>query len=166
MARKEDPIKVIILAGPSGAGKSTYEQLVRDTNQHVPVVTCSADKHFVGADGVYRFDPRQLPAAHAKCLRDFTHAVTGGVGQNGVVVVDNTNTTAIELAPYLALANAYEADVEVHVFGLDTPTEELARRNTHGVPQGTCARMQDNLRATLKAWPPWWPKPTAHGGAQ
>lgn len=55
-------MRVTILRGLPGAGKSTW------TQSHCPgAVVISADDFFVGRDGLYRFNPGRIFAAHAAC---------------------------------------------------------------------------------------------------
>jgi predicted kinase len=61
-----------------------------------------------------------------------------------VIVVDNTNLTALEMAPYVSLAMAYGCPVEIITVKCDP--EVAAKRNRHGVPlaaiKGMAARLQ------------------------
>lgn len=138
---------VTILIGESGSGKSTWAKQNRPG-----AIVCSADDYFV-TGGVYTFDATLLPNAHAACLRRFTEAVRDQISS---IVVDNTNTTLVEIAPYIAVAAAYSADVEVVVMpsmNIDT----LAGRNVHKVPHHTIKRQRDNIETTLAKWPSFWP---------
>jgi predicted kinase len=74
------------------------------------------------------------------------------------VVVDNTNTTLAEIAPYISLASAYGYEVEVVHFPCTLSVS--FQRNTHGVPMTTIEKMNANLKGTLAMWPVYWPKPT------
>ena len=141
---------VIILVGPSGSGKSTFAALHRGD----ATVVCSADDYFATSDGGYDFRPEDLGEAHGACLITFIDAVACEIED---VIVDNTNCTAIEVAPYLAIAQAYGATVEVRVF--DAPLDTLVSRAQHGAPEHAIKRQQANLHAMLADWPPWWPEP-------
>lgn len=144
-------MKLTILAGVSGSGKSTYAKKLGG-------IICSADDHFVDADGVYRFDPSQLGEAHRKCLRN----VVLGLQRFGEhIVVDNTNTTLVELAPYVALGQAFYAQVEIVVV-VGNPAD-AARRNIHGVPHGSVMAMAKRIDEMLHNWPPFWPTPLIVG---
>lgn len=68
------------------------------------------------------------------------------------VVVDNTNTTVAEIAPYAALALAYGHELEIVT--LDCDPAIGAKRNTHGVPLAACNAM--HLRLADRQLPPWW----------
>lgn len=136
------------MMGLPGSGKSTWIKANRPYAQ-----VCSAD-HFFMEDGEYRFDPTKLGEAQGMCLRAFTELVQDGSYD---IVVDNTNTSLVELAPYVALAGAYDHKVEI-VY-LETTPELAAARNTHGVILSTCEKMNRNIANTLRALPPWWPWP-------
>jgi predicted kinase len=139
--------KVIILAGISGAGKSYF------TGKNYPVASvCSADYYFLNQDGEYIFDPSKLPAAHSQCLRKFVETVRAIT--NETVVVDNTNTTVAEIAPYAALALAYGYELTIII--LHTPTSVGAARNQHGVPLKTIQQQNDRLKRLKASLPPWW----------
>lgn len=138
---------VIIMLGVPGSGKSTHAKALQ-----LPIV--SADDAFVGDDGVYRFNPADLPKAHASCLRRFVELVQHGMD----VVVDNTNTSVAEIAPYAALAQAYGH--ELRLLRVECDPEVAATRNVHGVPAETVRAMHARLAATVKLLPPWWPLET------
>lgn len=145
-------MKVTIMVGASGSGKSTYAKPIGGA-------VISADDHFVGADGVYRFDPARIGQAHSECLRDF---VEHARARSSTIVVDNTNSTVMEAAPYLALAMAYGYDVRVVVMdtsALPGRLETLAGRTVHGTPVAAITHMEINIAAE---WPhalPWHWRP-------
>ena len=90
---------VTILVGVPGSGKSHH------TASLTGAVVVSADHHFVElGNGTYAFDPSKLGTAHGQCLRRYTEALQRGESH---VVVDNTNTTLLEMSPYVSLALAY-----------------------------------------------------------
>lgn len=127
---------VIIMSGIPGSGKSTY------TKNHYPTaVICSADQYF-SQDGEYRFDFRKLGPAHGMCLRNFTQALLSEA--DSTIVVDNTNTTTEEIAPYYSLAKAYGATV--HLISFSCEPEVAADRNVHQVPLAACEMMSKRLR--------------------
>lgn len=146
-------MKVVILRGVPGAGKSRY---ARENFPEANV--CSAD-HFFMKDGEYKFDPNKLAQAHGACLRKFIDCI----GVNGevafvpidTVVVDNTGTSVVEIAPYAALANAYGCELEI--ITLEVDPKVAAARNVHGVPETSVLRMAQNLEHGTKQLPPWWP---------
>ena len=140
-------MQVIIMRGIPGSGKSTWAK--KESAQCVRPVTFSADKFFM-VGGSYRFDPTKLGEAHGDCLVGFlSHLRDGGYT---TIFVDNTNTTAVEIAPYYALALAYGADVKI--VRMATPFEVAVIRNTHNVPISTIWKMQQNL--LTERLPPHW----------
>lgn len=145
-------MKVKILCGVSGSGKSTYI-----ANNFPKATVCSADHFFIADNGEYVFDSKKLSEAHAYCLRKFVqHLQAPGLtgGQVGTLVVDNTNTSMQEVAPYAALANAYGFDTEIIVLQADPV--EAHKRNQHCVPLKSVMGQFDRLRGLEKSLPPWW----------
>lgn len=137
-------MKVKVLCGVSGSGKSTLID-----KKFSGALVCSADHHFV-VDGEYRFNPSLLPEAHSACLRKYTEALQAGVE---LVVVDNTNTSVGEVAPYSALALAYGYELEIIV--LSCSPQVGYERNRHNVPLAAVQAQYERL-ASLDL-PPWWP---------
>jgi len=138
---------LVILQGVPGSGKSHF---AADMAVRAMSVTCSADDFFVQlGGGKYAFDPAKLGEAHGACFRKFLAAVREGVE---MVVVDNTNTTPIEIAPYVLGGEAHGYAVEI-VRVLCDP-EVAAARNTHGVPLVAIQAMANRIASFQP--PPWW----------
>jgi predicted kinase len=144
-------MKVYILRGISGSGKSTW---ARGNCRQAWIV--SADSHFTH-EGKYKFNPAELPKAHAHCLQNF---IDHCLKHWGDVIVDNTNCTIAEVAPYVAIAQAYGHEVEVHEFRALVGT--AAAENVHSVPEDTIGRMANALSASMAYYPPYWPQPIIH----
>ena len=147
-------MKVIILCGISGSGKSTLAGKPGDRVKFV----VSADDYFMRDGGYYDFDPALLGEAHADCLRRFVRAIQPGVCSEPTptrVVVDNTNTTVAELAPYAALALAYGYELEIVILHCE-PSVAL-QRNVHNVPERTIMGQYCRLLKLRDSLPPWWP---------
>lgn len=136
---------VIILAGVSGSGKSTIAAMCRGE-------VVSADHFFLDKEGVYQFDPAKLPEAHGWCLRRFVALLQDCTAS---VVVDNTNTTVAELAPYAALALAYGYDLRIVIVECDPRI--AFERNKHGVPLASVEAQASRLACLAASLPPWWP---------
>lgn len=133
--------KVIIMQGVPGSGKSTWAKQYRDyVDENTRIV--SADNFFLHFDGVYRFDPTQLSAAHGECLRTFLMCIDNG---SSTIIVDNTSTTVVEIAPYYAIAEAHGYEVEI--LRVECDCEQAASRNSHGVPRDSVLRLQANINA-------------------
>jgi predicted kinase len=137
-------MQVKIMSGVSGAGKSTF---IKAQNWGSNCVIHSADNFFM-LSGEYKFDARKLSEAHGACLRGYVYYVSDPLslrdGSNPPVqVVDNTNTTLDEIAPYYALARAYGYDVELITLHVDTRL--AVERTTHNVPRGAIEAMRDRI---------------------
>lgn len=141
-------MKVVILCGISGAGKSTRTQ-----TQYSSAVVWSADNYFMDENGNYEFDPKALSKAHAWCLQGFVRSLLSGTK---LIVVDNTNTSVAEVAPYAALAQAYGYELSIEILKIDVET--AFNRNVHGVPRDTIVKMANKIDKLEKDLPPWWPK--------
>jgi predicted kinase len=155
-------MKVIITIGVPGSGKSTY------VREHFPagkVYGCYSTDDFFMKDGEYVFDGKQIGAAHAWNTRRAIEAFqdTKDSDSDGYIIIDNTNTTAIEIAAYAQPALAYGHEVELLVVHCDPKV--AAARNTHGVPKEAVLRMHKRMMNTLSKSPegyyrslvPWWP---------
>lgn len=143
--------KIIILQAVPGSGKSTYAK------KHWPdAKVVSADAYFM-VDGEYRYDERKIGEAHRSGLREFVGWVTASpVYRPPVVVVDNTNLTRVEMAPYADLANAFGWEVEVHSFIIDV--EIAIRRNTHGAELHKWEVLAEKMEPPM----PYWGKHVMH----
>lgn len=133
---------VVVMRGISGSGKSSVIRAFSFQAKH-QIKVFSADHFFMRGDQ-YVFEPAKIGRAHAACLRGFTEALVKG---EGVLVVDNTNTTNEEMAPYLKLAQAF--GFKVVVIELTPPVvlpDKFEDRNVHGVPrqvlEGQLARFE------------------------
>jgi predicted kinase len=116
-----------------GSGKSTWIESNPKASVH------SADTFFM-KEGVYQFNPAFLADAHNACLRGFMRDCIGG---QLLVVVDNTNTTIEEIAPYYAIAEAEGYNVSLFTFMVEP--EIAAKRNTHGVPLHAIRAMHERI---------------------
>ena len=136
-------MRCTILCGIPGSGKTTYAR-----REFPAALTVSADDFFM-VGGEYQFNPADLPKAHGMCLRQFIAACQKGQEN---LVVDNTNTTVAEIAPYAAVALAYGYTLQVLVIEADP--EAAFARNVHGVPLKACQAMAKRLESL--DIPPWW----------
>jgi predicted kinase len=142
--------KVIIMSGISGSGKSTYIK-----NHYPDAVVCSADHYFhdlankEGKTYDEVFDPALLGEAHKHCLRKFIQCLSDGVK---IVACDNTNTSAIEVAPYASVGQAFGYDVKIII--IDCLVKTGMKRNVHNVPNKTIKNQQFKLER-MKL-PKWW----------
>jgi tRNA uridine 5-carbamoylmethylation protein Kti12 len=137
-------MKVYILRGLPGSGKSTFSKnLAREKGEN-NISICSADDYFIGSDGVYRFSPQKLKDAHLSCKEKFVDSLNNEVP---FVVVDNTNTQKWEFENYMLIAKEYGYSVEiVNFFDGGLTDKELAKRNTHGVPEEKIKQMRERFQ--------------------
>lgn len=132
---------VHILMGASGSGKTHWASTMLKFAQ-----PCSANNYFIGDDGVYRFDATKQSLAHNQCLRQFMTAV---MCDADFIVVDNTNTTLHEMAPYVAIARAYEANIILHAF-VARPLDDCIKDCVHEVPPETIRGQYHRVLNTLE----------------
>lgn len=127
--------RLILMRGVTGCGKSTKaQQIVRDYKEIycVDALIFSTDDFYV-RDGEYRWNPAQI--GHAHCWNQL-RALNAMIDSEEVVIIDNTNTQAWEMQPYVRAA--VKLGYEVEIVEPSTPwafdVEELAKKTTHGVP--------------------------------
>ncbi len=141
-AQAQAPDKVMfILRGLPGSGKSTKaKQLAGDNG-----VILSTDDFFM-INGEYQYDPAMIGEAH---FWNETRAQNAIENEVSPIVIDNTNVEAWQPKKYVEMALAAGYDIKVEQ--ADTPwafnAEELAKRNTHEVPQA-------NIEEMLSKWHP------------
>ena len=145
----QEQMKILLMRGLPGCGKSTWV-----AKRPEPKIVCSADDALI-TDGVYKHDPIKVAEGHDACLNKYVDCLRGILvppkGEPYEVIVDNTNTGALELAPYVQLAIAHKIPYEI-VYVLCS-VELSLKRNTHSVPALTILNMSHNLTERL---PPWW----------
>lgn len=109
----------------------------------------SADDYFTDSEGIYRFDMFQIGEAHKDCMKRFLLAVGSG---DDLVIVNNTNVNAVEIAPYMQVANAF--DYETYIVHVMAKIEDCIRRNVHGVPAHTIGGMRESM--VRERLPDYW----------
>lgn len=159
---------VTILRGIPGSGKSTYQ------TEYCPKATVfSADHFFIEEDGHYNFDPTKLPDAHAQCLRRFAAQVAlvpelllsmaadgkleeevDDYARNLHFIVDNTNISVAEIAPYYQFAEAH--GLYAKILTILPNWQVAAQRNIHDVPSTKIWQMHLRLERETLNFPPWW----------
>lgn len=93
---KQVDTELVLIRGLPGSGKSTMAQVLA----RVGYIHVEADQYFV-RDGVYQYDARAIQDAHAWCREQTRNALRKGQR----VVVSNTFTTKLEMAPYLEMTS-------------------------------------------------------------
>jgi len=121
----------------------------------------AADDYFMDNDGIYRFDPSKLSAAHADCQQRAQRCLALGSD----VAVCNTFSQRWELEPYIRIASAvYRYPVPARLVVIDLydgglTDADLAVRNLHGVPEVGINRMRLRWEHDWKSGnpnPPQW----------
>ena len=98
---------LILMRGVSGSGKSTLAEKICSEQSFAVIV--STDDFFM-VEGVYKFDPKKLGEYHAANVRRTEEAM---VERCPCVIVDNTNTQAWEMKPYVELAVKHGYSVKI-----------------------------------------------------
>lgn len=128
-----------IMVGLPGSGKSTFvHEHFKDT------VICSADHYHYDQHGIYRFNPKNLAAAHKACH----DKVTAALSDNRDVTVDNTNLRLEHIINYIKMAQEHHCHSVVVVY-MECDSDKAAVRNVHGVPREVYSRLNDTLKETL-----------------
>lgn len=148
---------LIITRGVSGSGKSTLARQLAGKDGAI----FSTDDLFINpSTGKYEFDPSLLGKNHALNFQRAEAAMTKGITP---VVIDNTSTRFYEMKKYVEAAQRYGYKVEFRE--PETPwawnADELAKRNTHGVPRDAIQKMIDRfeknptVEKVLQSRAPW-----------
>lgn len=132
---------VIILRGVSGSGKSTFASMLARHNDGALVVT--ADDYFTDRDGLYKFDPSKLGAAHAQCFERFETALYNP--DVNTIIVANTNTSPRDFKKYVDAAEAYGATVTYLVI-----ENRHGNNDVHDVPSEVKERQRNNLKNSIQ----------------
>lgn len=139
--------KVIIMRGVPGSGK-TYKavRMMRD-------IMCSADDYFTNKmTGKYEFKIENIGFAHEACMVKFLKYLNFGIERP--LIVDNTNISIYECAPYYQVASALGFDVELITIVCD-PKVAIGRQK-HGVPAAKVYLMSLILEEQTKHIPTFW----------
>lgn len=132
------------MRGLPGSGKTTFAK-----NLFPCALIFGADQNMTNEKGEYAFDPKKLNSCHKLCMLDFINALM--YKNENVLIIDNTNTSAIEIAPYISVANAF--DYESEIITLKCSTEHSVKNNTHGVPIEAVLKLDKKMQDPL---PPFW----------
>lgn len=150
---------VKILQGIPGSGKSYYAcQLCAKHVDTALVGIVSADNFWdtlawkTGKKYWEVYNPMLLSKAHNECLQKFLSILQSPVETDVFIVVDNTNTTIGEIAPYWALADAFGYDIEI--IRCAFPVQLAAARNSHGVSLQAILNIQKRIDNFIPM--PWW----------
>lgn len=137
--------RMLILSGPAGSGKSTLcQKFVEEAKSQGMNVTVHSTDNFWMKNGKYVFDRQRLGIAHGW---NQSQAEKSCLDEVDVIIIDNTNLTWKEVLPYARLAkdNGYQVEIHIPDNAFYLTAEELAKRNTHGVPL-------ESIRAMVNRW--------------
>lgn len=133
--------KLIIMRGLPGSGKSTLAKQLSEGG-----ALFSTDEFFM-KNGKYVFNGGLIGKAHMWNQDRVEKAMASGISP---VVVDNTNVVWAHIKPYVDMAKKYG-----YVVSYEEPTtdwkfnaDELAKKNTHGVPIEAIKGMLDKWQKT------------------
>ena len=137
-------MKLILMRGVSGSGKSTLAKKLAADNENS--VIYSTDDFFM-IEGIYTFDPLSLGKNH-KMNQD--RARCAMQEKTPCVIIDNTNTQAWEMRPYVEAA--LELGYEIEIQEPDpVPIEEIMRRqkSDKNLPLETVQRMLSRFESNV-----------------
>jgi predicted kinase len=110
-----------------------------------------------GGSLLYRFEKALQPHAHVWCQEQVRNELARS--PNAAVVVHNVFARRWEMEPYFQLAESFGARVTVtRLFDNGCTDEQLARRNSHGVPVEVIRMFRDEWEEDWKnadPTPPW-----------
>lgn len=134
---------LILIRGLPGSGKSTLAQKLKGAQG----VVLSSDDYFY-RNQRYKFDAMLLSEAHEWNQNRAKSALEKVVSP---VIIDNTNTQAWEMKPYVSMALRHG----YHIKFIEPDTtwrwnvRELARRNQHGVGIEAITRMKERFEQSV-----------------
>lgn len=132
---------LFIIRGLPGSGKSTLARKMHG------VVHVEADDFFM-QDGVYRYNPELVGAAHSAAQTK----VSRGLREGRHVVVSNVFARVLDIEEYLGYArNLCSSLCVINLFDAGLTDEQLAARCSHGVPVERIA----SFRARWELWRDW-----------
>lgn len=123
-------LTITIMRGLPGGGKSFHSERIASELQ-AGIHSADSFPGLYGDDdenGRPTFNVSLLGSAHGFCFRGAIEGLQNGQS----VIVDNTNLSVDEIAPYILLAQAYGA--EPKILTVTTDPETAYGRNSHGVP--------------------------------
>ncbi|XP_068786197.1 uncharacterized protein [Struthio camelus] len=128
---------LLILRGLPGSGKSTLSRFL--LGQNCDGIVFSTDDYFRQQDG-YTYNAAQLGDAHDWNQKRAKQAMEQG---KSPIIIDNTNTQAWEMKPYveMALEKGYRVEFREPDTWWKFDPEELEKRNKHGVTREKIAQM-------------------------
>lgn len=113
--------KMYLIIGVPGSGKSTKAAEIQDSyNKKIKIL--EADMFFY-KNGIYKFDPSKLHAAHQWCQDECRLTMSLNID----VIISNTSLTPRERRVYIEMAKEFNYDIKVITMNGNF-------QNIHGVP--------------------------------
>ncbi|KAJ8280138.1 hypothetical protein GJAV_G00050960 [Gymnothorax javanicus] len=136
---------LILMRGLPGSGKTTLAKKLLSSGPNGLVL--STDDYF-SEDHGYSYSPSLIGDAHDWNQKRARNAMDAG---RSPVIIDNTNTQAWEMKPYveMALERGYSIDFHEPDTTWKLDPFELEKRNKHGVPSKKIAQMLDRFEAPI-----------------
>ncbi|XP_060119426.1 NEDD4-binding protein 2-like 2 isoform X2 [Heteronotia binoei] len=133
----ESQKQLLILRGLPGSGKTTLSRIL--LGQSRDGIVFSTDDYFCQQDG-WSYNVGQLGAAHDWNQKRAKQAMDQG---RSPIIIDNTNTQAWEMKPYVeaALGKFYRVEFHEPDTWWKFDPEELEKRNKHGVSREKIIQM-------------------------
>jgi len=150
-------IHITLMRGIPGSGKSTIARLLCQLN--IDVMSTDDYWYLPGppGDGLYKFDIREITAAHIWNQKRVEDAIKRNAGNEFYLnlVVDNTNISSHAVAPYFDMAVKYNCAISI--LTVDTPLEECLRRNAlrpkdRQVPESAIRKMHSQMGEMSADW--------------
>ncbi|XP_028582306.2 uncharacterized protein LOC114595786 isoform X2 [Podarcis muralis] len=129
---------LLILRGLPGSGKTTLSRIL--LGQSRDGIIFSTDEYFRQNNGCWSYNVAQLGAAHDWNQKRARQAMDQG---RSPIIIDNTNTQAWEMKPYVeaALEKGYRIEFHEPDTWWKFDPEELEKRNEHGVNREKIVQM-------------------------
>lgn len=143
-ANNPDEKVMYIMRGLPGSGKSSLAETLGEGG-----IVLSTDDFFM-VEGEYKYDPDMIGYAHTWNQGRADQAIKAGTSP---IVIDNTNVAGWQAKTYVekATASGYRVEVREPNTSWKFNAEELAEKNTHGVPLDVIQKMVQQWEPNLNA---------------
>lgn len=149
------------MRGMSGSGKDTWLRNLKENGPDIQILSADSwfdmQAHFNGTSYREEFSIDKQEDAHIFCMQGFIRVVTDTHNHGmPIVAVSNTNSTLLQIAPYVAVGKALRK--HIRVVEIRAPIDVCLARNLHGTPESTILRQFNNLNWSRENWPKRWPE--------